>query len=84
MTFAGHRAPSASGALRGTGTSVTSGLRKGVSAAAAGLRKYGSALSIVEALPALMLPQIVLDLAARRIVGESCVGELRKQPLPRM
>lgn len=36
-----------------------------MSAAAAGLRRCGSALSMVEALPAFMLPQIALDLWER-------------------
>lgn len=54
-------APSTSGALRGTGTSVTPGPRNGASARAFRCLRCGSALSMALILPALIAPQILLD-----------------------
>ena len=61
MTFAGHSAFTASGALRGTGTSVTFGFKNGWRHRASPFARYLSALLIVHRLPALIFPQILRD-----------------------
>lgn len=65
MTLAGQRAPSGSGAERGTGTKVTSDPKNGCRMFDLGARRCGIAVLRVSSLPAFTAPHSVRDFLER-------------------